>query len=63
MREMAEKGRLTHLVPQTEIIVIASEKIEKLVSKGRYMIFLRGTPGHPVCLDSKRMMDILSNYP
>jgi hypothetical protein len=31
MREKFEKDELTHMFPQTEIIVIASEKIEKLV--------------------------------
>ena len=27
------------------------------------MIFMRGTPTHPMCLDSKRFMDVLSKYP
>ncbi len=27
------------------------------------MLFLRGTSDHPVCLDSKKVMDILFNYP
>ena len=31
IREKFEKDELTHMFPQTEIIVVASEKIEKLV--------------------------------
>lgn len=27
------------------------------------MVFLRGTPHHPVCLESKKMMDVLCLYP
>ena len=62
LREMAIKGRFLDLFPQTEIIVRSSEKIERLVSKGRYMVFLKGTPTAPLCLDSKKMMDILKQY-
>ena len=43
--------------------MVAFEKIDKLVHKGKYMLFLRGTSAHPVCLDSKKVMDILNNYP
>jgi glutaredoxin-related protein len=50
------------MFPQTEIKVVANEKIEKLVQKGRFMVFLKGTPTHPMCLESKKFMDVLSKY-
>lgn len=27
------------------------------------MVFMKGTPTHPMCLDSKKFMDVLSKYP
>jgi glutaredoxin-related protein len=63
MRELDGQGKLSHQFPQTEIIAASSQKIEKLVMKGRVMVFIRGTPEHPVCLQSKRMMDLLNRYP
>ena len=26
------------------------------------MVFLKGTPHHPLCLESKKMMDLLKQY-
>ncbi len=63
IREKFEKDELTHMFPQTEIIVVASEKIEKLVQKGKFMVFMKGSPTHPMCLESKKFMNILSKYP
>ncbi|TNV78818.1 hypothetical protein FGO68_gene1296 [Halteria grandinella] len=63
MKELDSLGKLSHAFPQTEIIVVAQQKIEKLVSKGKYMVFIRGMPNHPVCLESKKMMDMLQRYP
>ena len=46
----------------TEIEVPIKTKIEKLLSKGRVMLMLRGVPSFPLCKGSKRIMDVLSKY-
>ena len=63
MRELSEKGQLTDLIPQTELFMIGNEKIEKLLRKGRCMIFMKGTPTIPEGPESQRLMAMLTKYP
>ena len=43
--------------------MIGNEKIEKLLRKGRCMIFMKGTPTIPEGPESQRLMAMLTKYP
>ena len=63
MRELSEQHRLIHLVPQTEIMAPGVLKVEMLLNKGRVMVFIKGTPYHPACPESLKLLLILRKYP
>ena len=47
------------MIPFTEIEIGHNVKIQGLISKSRFMVFLRGNVDFPDCPGSKRMMKVL----
>ena len=60
--ENVTSGRMTHLVPTTEIMLPLREKIQRLMNKGTYMVFMNGRPLYPTCQNSRLMMDLFRNH-
>lgn len=62
-----EKGGLASVIPSTEVMLPMREKIEKLVKKGRIMLFIEGTLDFPVDVESEKLVNIVRdpcyNYP
>jgi len=63
MRELSEEGRLVHLVPQSEIMAPGILKVEKLLNKDLFMVFMSGSPEHPGCPQALKMLLVLRKYP
>ena len=59
MRATEKNGGFSQVIPSTEIQTSYSDKISELVNKGKFMVFLRGTPDRPACSASRSMVAII----
>lgn len=62
IREIVESDKISHYFPTSEILIPMNEKLQKLICKGKFMLFLNGVPDYPVCAQSKKMMAVLQKY-
>lgn len=64
LEDNIKNGRISNYIPLTEILLPMREKIFRLMKKGIYMIFMRGTPVYPACQQSRLMIEIFrKHYP
>lgn len=64
LEDNIKSGRISNFIPLTEILLPMREKIFRLMKKGVYMVFMRGTPVYPACQQSRLMIEIFrKNYP
>jgi glutaredoxin-related protein len=64
LEDNVKSGRISNYIPTTEILLPMREKIYRIMSKGVYMIFMRGTPIYPTCQQSRLMIEIFrKHYP
>ena len=49
IEDNVKSGRISNFIPTTEIMLPMREKIYRIMSKGVYMIFMKGTPVYPTC--------------
>ena len=59
MREKEKNGGLAQIIPSTEIQINFSDKISQLVNKGRFMVFIRGTPERPACSATRKILGLI----
>jgi len=60
VKELAESGELTDMLPKKEDL---NTRIEKLIKSSPVMIFMKGEPSKPQCKFSKALMAILNEHP
>ena len=54
-------GGLASVIPSTEVMLPMREKIQKLIEKGRIMLFIEGALDFPTSMDSEAMVNIVKN--
>ena len=67
LREAHTQGGLASVIPSTEVMLPMRDKIEKLISKGRIMLFIDGSLDFPTEIRSEELVSIVKdpqyNYP
>lgn len=59
MRDKEKNGGLAQIIPSTEIQINFQDKISQLVNKGRFMVFIRGTPEKPACAATRKILALV----
>ena len=64
LEEMIENNKLSSFIPTTEIELPIREKVQKIMKKGVYMVFMRGSPSYPTDMGSMQLMTLFrQHYP
>ena len=53
------QGGLASVIPSTEVMLPMREKIQKLIQKGRIMLFIEGTLDFPTEVNSEEIVSIV----
>ena len=61
LRTAQEQGGLASVIPSTEVMLPMREKIEKLINKGRIMLFIEGTIDFPTEVKSEALVNIVKD--
>ena len=59
LKQASVAGGLASVIPSTEVMLPMREKIEKLIKKGRIMLFIEGTLDFPTEMQSEEIVNIV----
>ena len=64
LRQAQSQGGLASVIPSTEVMLPMREKIQKLIQKGRIMLFIEGTIDFPTEIQSEEIVRLVrdENY-
>jgi len=61
LKTAQQQGGLASVIPSTEVMLPMRDKIEKLINKGRIMLFIEGTIDFPTEVHSEELVNIVKN--
>ena len=59
LRQAQSQGGLASVIPSTEVMLPMREKIQKLIQKGRIMLFIEGTIDFPTEIQSEEIVRLV----
>ena len=59
MKTAQSQGGLASVIPSTEVMLPMRDKIQKLIQKGRIMLFIEGTLDFPTEVQSEEIVNIV----
>ena len=64
LEDMIDNNKISTYIPTTEIELPIREKVQKIMRKGVYMVFMRGSPSYPSDVSGMNLMSLLrQHYP